>query len=85
MRLYTLRENSVFNLKSFVDHLVRAEGQAVIVDGLIALILTAVCRVAVFIVTFAIEKDRAYIFFAATVLAPLILSFFLARFSDGLA
>jgi uncharacterized membrane protein len=54
-------------------------GQAVIVAGLLLLISTPVLRVAVSVVAFARQRDRAYVFISATVLLLLLLSFELGR------
>ena len=55
------------------------DGQAVIVAGLILLIATPVVRVAVSIVSFARERDRAYVVITAIVLGLLLLSLVLGR------
>jgi uncharacterized membrane protein len=51
------------------------DGQAVIVAGLLLLIATPVMRVAVSIVVFGRERDRAYMAIASAVLILLLLSF----------
>jgi uncharacterized membrane protein len=55
------------------------DGQAVIVAGLLLLIATPVMRVAVSIVVFARERDRAYMAIASAVLMLLLLSFALGN------
>jgi len=54
-------------------------GQAVIVAGLLLLIATPVMRVAVSIVVFGRERDRAYMAIASAVLMLLLLSFALGK------
>lgn len=55
--------------------LLRLDGQAVIVAGLLLLIATPLMRVAVSVVAFGMERDRAYVAISATVLILLLLSF----------
>jgi uncharacterized membrane protein len=55
------------------------DGQAFIVAGLFLLIATPLVRVAVSIVTFTRERDRAYAAVSALVLLLLLLSFVLGR------
>ena len=57
--------------------LLRLDGQAVIVAGLLLLIATPLMRVAVSVVVFRLERDRAYVAISATVLILLLLSFML--------
>jgi uncharacterized membrane protein len=59
--------------------IVRLDGQAVIVAGLILLIATPVVRVAVSIVSFARERDRPYVVITAVVLGLLLLSLVLGK------
>ncbi|HVS69942.1 MAG TPA: DUF1634 domain-containing protein [Phycisphaerae bacterium] len=54
-------------------------GQAIVVAGLLLLIATPVMRVAVSIVAFLVEKDKLFALITATVLALLLLSFFLGK------
>ena len=54
-------------------------GQAIVVFGLLLLIATPVVRVAVSIVAFAYERDRAFMAITSTVLILLLLSFFLGK------
>jgi uncharacterized membrane protein len=63
----------------FFEGLLRCDGQAVIVAGLLILILTPVARVAVSMAVFANERDRTFVAITATVLALLILSFALGK------
>jgi uncharacterized membrane protein len=59
--------------------LAHADGQAIIVAGLLLLIATPVVRVAVSVVAFAIERDRTYVAITVVVLALLLLSFALGK------
>jgi uncharacterized membrane protein len=59
--------------------LLHFDGQAVIVAGLLLLIATPVTRVAVSLVAFARERDRAFVGITATVLFLLLLSFLLGK------
>jgi uncharacterized membrane protein len=54
-------------------------GEAFIVLGLLLLIATPVVRVAVSVVAFLLERDWVFVAITSTVLALLILSFFLGR------
>jgi uncharacterized membrane protein len=54
-------------------------GQAVVVLGLLVLIATPVARVAVSILGFFYQRDRAFVIFTSVVLALLLLSFWLGR------
>ncbi|HEY5079820.1 MAG TPA: DUF1634 domain-containing protein, partial [Opitutaceae bacterium] len=56
-----------------------ADGQAIIVAGLLVLIATPVLRVAVSVVAFWRERDRAFVAIATLVLLLLALSFSLGR------
>lgn len=55
------------------------DGQAIIVLGLLILIATPVLRVAVSVVAFVRQRDRAFVIITSLVLALLILSFVLGR------
>ena len=57
----------------------RLGGRAVIVTGLLLLIATPVLRVAVSIVSFARERDRAFVVITSAVLGLLLLSLVLGR------
>jgi uncharacterized membrane protein len=63
----------------FLHGLLRFDGQAVIVAGLLLLIATPVIRVAVSMFAFARERDRTYVAITATVLFLLLLSFLLGK------
>jgi len=54
-------------------------GQGIVVVGLLVLLITPVLRVAVSIIAFLVERDRAFVFFTTTVLLLLLLSFVLGR------
>ena len=54
-------------------------GRGLVVTGLLVLICTPVLRVALTLVVFLVEKDRAYVVLSAIVLALLTLSFFLGK------
>ena len=62
-----------------LDGLRHAQGQAVIVLGLLLLIAPPVLRVAVSIVGFALEKDRSYVLITIVVFVLLLVSFTLGR------
>jgi uncharacterized membrane protein len=65
---------------SWLGHaLLRGEGQAVIVAGLLLLIATPVIRVMISIVAFAIEKDRRYVVITSVVFLLLLVSFLLGK------
>jgi len=64
------------SLSQVVQGLLILRPQAVIALGLILLIATPVVRVAVSIITFAIERDRQYVVITFLVLAILLLSIF---------
>jgi uncharacterized membrane protein len=59
--------------------LLRLDGRAVIVTGLLLLIATPVLRVAVSIVSFAKERDRTFVVITSAVLGLLLLSLVLGR------
>jgi uncharacterized membrane protein len=67
------------NMAWFVGGLVHANGQAVIVLGLLLLIATPVVRVAVSALAFARQRDRAYVAITLVVLALLGVSFALGN------
>ena len=62
-----------------IDDFLHANGQAVIVLGLILLIATPVVRVAVSTAAFAQQRDRAYVAITLVVLALLGVSFVLGK------
>lgn len=55
------------------------EGRAVVMLGLLVLVATPILRVAVSIVTFAQQRDRAFVAITSVVLALLLLSLGLGR------
>ena len=63
----------------FLSGLGHGDGQAVIVAGLLLLIATPVLRVAVSVVAFWRERDRAFVAITTLVLLLLALSFGLGR------
>jgi uncharacterized membrane protein len=67
------------NVAWLVGGLLHANGQAVIVLGLILLIATPVVRVAVSTAAFAQQRDRAYVAITLVVLALLGVSFVLGK------
>ena len=68
-----------FTFRWFFHGLAHAQGQAIIVAGLLLLIATPVARVAISIATFVMEKDWTYVAITTTVFLLLILSFFLGK------
>ncbi|MGO8705749.1 MAG: DUF1634 domain-containing protein [Candidatus Brocadiia bacterium] len=54
-------------------------GEAIVAVGLLLLILTPVTRVAVSILAFVYQRDRAYTFITLTVLIILLMSFVIGR------
>ncbi len=65
-----------YSLSQVVQGLLILRPQAVIALGLILLIATPVTRVAVSIITFALERDRQYVVITSLVLAILLFSMF---------
>ncbi len=61
------------------DGVMAAHGQAVVALGLLLLIATPIMRVAVAIVAFALERDRAFALISTVVLLVLLLSFLLGK------
>ncbi|MGD1000537.1 MAG: DUF1634 domain-containing protein [Candidatus Brocadiia bacterium] len=57
----------------------RTRGEAIVAVGLLLLILTPVTRVAVSILAFVYQRDRAYTFITLTVLIILLMSFVIGR------
>ena len=66
-------------LEQMLAGLREGRGQAVVVLGLLLLIVTPVARVAVSILGFVYQRDRAFVVFTSIVLALLLLSFWLGR------
>jgi uncharacterized membrane protein len=62
-----------------VKSLLSMRGQGFILLGLLVLLITPVLRVAVSIVAFAIQKDRAFTLITTLVLVILLISFFLGK------
>lgn len=54
-------------------------GTAIVALGLLVLLLTPIARVAVSVVTFAVERDRAYVVLTGFVLTVLLVSFLLGK------
>jgi uncharacterized membrane protein len=75
-RMISESGNFPHNIRWLVEGLATFRGQQLIVLGLLLLILTPVLRVAVSIVAYLIERDFAFVLITSTVLALLILSFF---------
>jgi uncharacterized membrane protein len=65
-----------------LESLMALRGQGFILVGLLVLLITPVMRVAVSIVAFAIQKDRAFTIITTIVLAILLVSFVLGRVSE---
>ena len=66
-------------LREVVSGLLSGRGQAVVVVGLLMLIATPIMRVAVSIVGFALQRDRAFVVITSAVLAVLLVSFLLGK------
>jgi len=66
-------------LREVVSGLLAMRGQAVVVLGLLLLIATPIMRVAVSIVGFVLQRDRAFIVITSVVLALLLVSFLLGK------
>jgi len=64
-------------LREVVNGLMFGRGQAVVAVGLLLLIVTPIMRVAVSIIAFAVQRDRAFVFITSVVLIILIISFVL--------
>jgi uncharacterized membrane protein len=62
-----------------ISELRQLRGRAVVTLGLLLLIATPVMRVAVSVLAFIYERDRAFVIITATVLALLLLSFALGK------
>jgi uncharacterized membrane protein len=59
--------------------IVHGNGQALIILGLLLLIMTPVLRVALSILGFALERDRAFVVITTVVLLLLLISFWLGK------
>jgi uncharacterized membrane protein len=66
-------------LPEVVNGLLAGRGQAVVAVGLLMLIVTPIMRVAVSIVAFALQRDRAFVLITSGVLIILIISFVLGK------
>ena len=66
-------------LEQMLAELREGRGRAVVVLGLLVLIATPVARVAVSILGFVYQRDRAFVVFTTIVLTLLLLSFWLGR------
>lgn len=66
-------------LREVVNGFLFGRGQAVVAVGLLMLIVTPIMRVAVSIIAFAVQRDRAFVFITSVVLIILIISFVLGR------
>ena len=67
------------DLRSVAASTMAGQGRGLVVAGLLVLICTPVLRVALTLVVFLVEKDRAYVVLSAIVLALLTVSFLLGR------
>ena len=66
-------------LRDVVNGLLAGRGQAVVAVGLLMLIVTPIMRVAVSIIAFALQRDRAFALITSGVLTILIISFVLGK------
>ncbi|MEI8233426.1 MAG: DUF1634 domain-containing protein [Verrucomicrobiota bacterium] len=78
-RLLAQRHAPPATLHATVRGILRLQGEALLLSGLFLLIATPVLRVAVSIVAFACEKDRAFVCITTVVLLLLLLSFALGK------
>ncbi|MDD5351481.1 MAG: DUF1634 domain-containing protein [Chthoniobacteraceae bacterium] len=78
-RLLTEHHTPLPPLHDTLQGLLQFQGGAILLCGLILLIATPVLRVAISIVAFACEKDRAFVAITTVVLLLLILSFVLGK------
>ncbi len=67
------------SLGAVISGVAQGDARSVIVLGLLVLLVTPVLRVAVSIITFALEDDWRYVVITSIVLIVLLLSFFLGR------
>jgi uncharacterized membrane protein len=68
--------NHILGIWEMMKH---GRGQGFVAFGLLVLIATPVMRVALSVVTFWLEKDRAFVIITASVLSLLILSLLLGK------
>jgi uncharacterized membrane protein len=67
------------HIAAIYDMIKQGKGQGYVALGLLILIATPVLRVALSVVTFWLEKDRAFVLITAGVLSLLILSLVLGK------
>ena len=67
------------DLRAVASSTLDGSGRGLVVAGLLVLICTPVLRVALTLVIFLLEKDRAYVILSAIVLALLTTSFLLGK------
>lgn len=67
------------NLRTVAQSAFAGSGRGLVVAGLLILICTPVLRVALTLVVFLLEKDRAYVILSAIVLTLLVISFMLGK------
>lgn len=73
-------EADVPNHVTEIYHMIKAgNGQGFVAIGLLVLIATPILRVALSVITFWLEKDRAFVWITAGVLSLLILSLVLGK------
>lgn len=78
-RLTEPREALRRNLHEVSTGIADFRGQAIVMAGLLVLIATPICRVAILIVAFLYRGDRLFALLAAIVLCLLLLSFVLGK------
>ena len=66
-------------LREVANGLLVGRGQAIVAVGLLMLIVTPITRVAVSIIAFALQRDRAFVLITSAVLTILIVSFVLGK------
>lgn len=66
-------------VRSVIEAALAGHGQALVMVGLMFLIATPVLRVAVSIGVFVLQRDWVFVVITATVLAALLLSFWIGR------
>jgi uncharacterized membrane protein len=66
-------------LREVANGLLVGRGQAIVAVGLLILIVTPITRVAVSIIAFALQRDRAFVLITSAVLTILIVSFVLGK------
>jgi uncharacterized membrane protein len=78
-RLTEPREPLLHNLHDVAAAIANFRGQAIVMAGLLILIATPICRVAILIVAFRYRGDRLFALLGAIVLCLLLLSFVLGK------